>query len=389
MKKLILQFLIFGFTFSMLHGSLIDVYKKGTVKIVASQDFGIGQDWETIFYDLNKKMVIAPDGSIFVSNSRQHNIFKFDRNGKKIMQFSQKGRGPGDCVYPGDMDILDGKYLTLDEYPLDFKISIFDFSGKCIKVLKTQNSVFDHCAIKNNKIAYITWKQTKSPNQSERRVIIKDVLTGVEKTVFSATVYMAAFIEIDKSFVVGINPGEKASNVFIRQTIDGNLLVGVSNSPEIRIFSPGGKLIKSFSLNINPVPVTSDFIKRYKDANIKEMEEEEAQKPSGDKRIINAYKKYDFAKLFEKNFPYYGNIHVDGEGNILFFKNMDCIDHCPAVFQVYSPEGKYICECRVDEGSFELSSISNIKFTSHGIYTLCQVKGSDDISLRLVKVKFN
>ena len=396
MRKITLFIVLLTLSGFFLHASLIDGYKKGTIYLIPSNDFGIGQDWDSLFYDLYKQMVIAPDGSIFVSNSRQHNIFKFDKDGRKILQFSQRGRGPGDTDGPCRMSILDGKYLTIEENALNNKITIFDFQGKCIKVLKTEHSVYDHCALANNKVAYVTRKSTKSPDQVERKVIIKDVKTGVEKTILSSEMLDVNYVRVNggKDVQYMMQFPTNMGNIILETDKNGNIVVGVSTTPDIKIFSPDGKLLRSFPLSIAHLKVTDEFIRKYKEQVLKRMEngdEKTGSKPYN-KVFVNAVKKTSFDRLFDKYFPYYKYLQVDEEGNILVFKNFECIDNCPVVFQVYSPEGKYIYETIIDQGnySFDIDNrFRNFQFTSHAVYGLFQLKDSDDISIRLMKMKID
>jgi hypothetical protein len=95
--------------------------------------------------------------------------------------------------------------------------------------------------------------------------------------------------------------------------------------------------------------------------------------------------------LRENNSPvlFYREILLDGEGNILIFKSIECFENCNEVFQVYSPEGKFICEATIDKGDYDFKidrRFKNIVFMKRAIFGLFQLKDSDDISLRLVKV---
>ncbi|UCH92229.1 MAG: 6-bladed beta-propeller, partial [Candidatus Aminicenantes bacterium] len=69
-------------------------YKKGAIVIKGDAGFGEGNDWEGLFYDSYKDMVVARDGSIFVANSRTHNVFKFDKQGKLLKKIGRRGKGP-------------------------------------------------------------------------------------------------------------------------------------------------------------------------------------------------------------------------------------------------------------------------------------------------------
>jgi hypothetical protein len=98
----------------------------------------------------------------------------------------------------------------------------------------------------------------------------------------------------------------------------------------------------------------------------------------------------DFKNLFGKHLPYYQQILVDSEGNILVFRWPDTLGKVMEVFQVYTPDGKYICDTTIDDGTFDFQVVSqsnNIQFTEKGIFGVFKLKKSDDEDVRLVKVK--
>jgi len=82
---------------------------------------------------------------------------------------------------------------------------------------------------------------------------------------------------------------------------------------------------------------------------------------------------------------------VDEAGNILVFPNNIGPAGEAIQFRVYSPEGKYICTTRINKGIFKFAldwRIQNFVFTRDALYGLFELKDSEDISLRLVKVKY-
>lgn len=394
MKKdcISLILLIFLPLYNSLSAGLIEFYKKGTIKFSASPDFGKDTDWETLFYDVDKELVIAPDGNIFVSNSSQHNIFKFTGNGKFVGKFGRKGQGPGDFYRPKNLSILDDKYLVIGEYAANRRISLFDFTGKFIKVLKANHSVFSTIALKDNKIAYLTYKygsEKKLEKKFTTMIIIKDAGTGIENVIDSVDILDKGSIRIGDTS--SIKFGNHIGKVLIARTKDDCLLVGASNTPDLKIYSLNRKLIHSFRLNMSPVPVTGSYIRKFKNDILNDMKGKSGggRIRAAPKWLVNKVERVSFATLFGEHLPYYRKILVDSEGNILVFKWSGCIGDCVEIFQVYSPEGKYICETQIDKGVFDFKidgSNKNIVFTSKGIYGLLQLKNSDDVSLRLVKV---
>jgi hypothetical protein len=392
-KSKTLIFIAFIFFVNFLMAGLVDFYKKGTIKIINSPDFGKSTDWESLFYNLSKTIAIATDGCIFVSNFKEHNIFKFSPSGEYIKKFGRKGQGPGDLYYPHHLSILDNKYLVISEDFRYLQISLFDLQGKYIKKLKTEFYVFDVIALKKDKIAYL-YIDSSMEEESKAKILIKDVESEEEQLMDTIPFAEKSSIRLNftrtqigkrtSSYVRYLYFDNYIGEVFIARTKNGNLLVGLSSTPDIKIYSIQGQLVSSFQLKMTPAPVTSDYIQKIKNININEAR---AKKKDYIKKLENI----SFDRFFEKHLPYYRKILVDSEGNILVFKWLDCVDKCENVFQVYSPEGKYICESKIDEGiyDFEINEIKNMVFTNKGIIGCFQLKDSDEISVRLVKVKID
>ncbi len=366
---------------------LINYYKKGAIKLETDPGFGKGIDWENLFFDSSKDIAIAPNKTIFVSNGKQHNISMFTNNGAPVSKFGRKGEGPGDLYHPGYMTILDEKYLLVREYASKRRISIFDLSGKFVRLVKTRHSPFNPIALKNNKIAYLNYKYDRNngvPKKRTTRVIIKDIPSEKENTVASIELDEKSMIKLSGRGVIRL--ANYNGDVFILKTKRGNLLVGASNQPLLKIYSLDGKLIRTLSLKIPPRRVTADYIAAYKNRKVKNLR---AQNKRVSRTMAKKLAAVDFKDLFGEHFPFYRNLLIDSEGNILVFKWLNCVKDCSPVFQVYSPEGAFICETEIDTGNFEFSPnrrSKNICFTHFGIFGVLQLANTDDTSLQLIKV---
>ena len=374
---LIFSLLLHGF----LYPQLKTLYKSGTIKLEAEKTFASQTDWESLFYDMYKSIVLGPDGSVFISNSRQHTIFKFSPSGKLMARFGRNGQGPGDLYFPHEISVLDEKYLVVGEYATARRISLFDLEGKFKKVLRTPRNCFSPMALKENRIAYLSF-MSKNDKFEEVNVWIRDVTTGKEVSVTSAEFSRRNLIRAKNNYTISFE--SHLGELIIARTEDGNLLVGISNTPDIDIYSPQGKRLRSFRLNIKPDPVTSRYIKEFKQAYIDEVSEIKAARP-----YIETIKKASFEKGFDRYLPYYRNILVDSDGSILVFNWLDCVTHCLKKFQVYSPEGKFISEVFLDEGKFavDINHLwQQLLFSSRGIFAYVQLKDSIDISPRLIRV---
>lgn len=393
----VIMMLTLSMTGNLLSGELQSQYKKGTVTLKGEADFGKNNDWETLFYDSYREMIIAPDGSIFVANSRQDNFYKFDNQGKFIKKFGQHGEGPGDVYAPGELSILDNKYLVAGEYASRRRITVWDLDGNFKKVVKTNKYPFDTTSLKENKVAYLTFSQhpeKKNGYQKTTQVIIKDIETGREKTIQEITLLDRSSIMLGKN--MSTNIGNFIGEVFLAKTIDGNLAVGSSNQSRIKVFSPSGEVILSFDLKFVPIPVDGTYIKKFRDNKLSELySKDEASMDSTHKFWHELYKKafktFEFSTLFDNHLPLYYEILVDSDGNFLVFKYSDCLENCKTYFQVYSKKGEFICETELDKGIYDFKidrRFKNICFTADGIFGLFMNKGDEEEALRLIKSKF-
>jgi len=371
--------------------NLIDVYKKGVIKLVEDPDFGKGVDWIELFYDLSKELTIAPDGRIFVTNVHQNNVFIFNKEGRYIKAFGQGGQGPLDFIFPGEPSILDNRYLMVKDYSLNQKITLVDLENidtKHVKVLKTKHVPENIAALKDNKIAYITRKFEQVSKWDQKRIMdvyIKDIISGKETLVAS---YDFLFKCRRRSIIVLVSSFQNYFwRVYIARSKEGNLIIGASDRPTIDILSPEGKKISSFNLNYKPAPFPKERREELMEKFGKGLQ---IKTKDGYKTDMDFKNAMSGSEIFGKSFPYYNGIMVDSSGNILFSQVSDCIKDCGARFKVYSPEGKYICDTKIDPGKFVyhyIYNFFNILFTEDGIYGLFDLKGAEDIMLRLVRVK--
>jgi hypothetical protein len=393
----IVAMLVMSIAVSLWGGDLLKYYKLGIVTLKKDADFGKNTDWDTLFYDRYREIAIAPDGSIFVANNRQHNIYKFDKQGNFIKKFGQQGEGPGDVYFPGNLTILDNKYLVAGEYVSRRRITVWDMDGNSKKVVRTNKYPFYPTSLKENKLVYFTPCQEPSEKNNfhaKIQVIIKDIESGMEKTIREISLLDRSEIMLGKNMSTHI--GNFFGEVFLARTGDGNLAVGISNQPRIKIFSPSGVEVFSFNLKINPIPVDNSYIKKFRDKTLSDLySKDEASMDSThkfwhelDKKV---FRTFDFSTIFDKQLPLYYEILIDSDGNFLVFKYTDCLKDCKTFFQVYSPKGDFICETELDKGIFDFEidrRFKNIYFTNEGILGLFMNKGDEEEVLRLIKSKF-
>ena len=366
MKKSAL-FMIFITILSLkLSASLLDIYKSGKLKLVPDPNFGKGTAWDIYFPQGILDIAFTKDGSFFATglgNKACHCVYKFDKNGKFIKKIGRKGRGPGDLYAPGDLSILDNKYLLVGEYASSRRISVFDLKGNFIKIIRTRESVFDVVGLKNNIIAIYTLnnKSLKSCNIESYSVYLLNMNTNKKNKIKEFE------NKTKKINGIVISIPETKNHLYIIRTFRDNLLCGFSGINKFYIYSKEGKLLNLINTE-------------YKREKMSEREKEtiyrSLKKTFKDRHMFPIYLKtlkklYKNGTLFPDYKPCYRKIKIDSEGNILIFGELiygyDNVKENHYIknkvsFDIWNKEFKYVRRISVDPKSFEGKVLSSNEF---------------------------
>ncbi len=341
---------------------LASAYRSGRLTLAPDPDFAKGADWEQLFTTKPRSLAVAPDGSVFVANDRDHDIRKFSPEGKLVKTFGKHGQGPGDLQFPSDLSILDGAFLVVGEYLAARRISVFKLDGTFHALFKTSGPPASPTALRDGKIAYIAQTGTLEPRGDSfvdvqmNRVMILDTATGRERQV-----------ALIKTSINTPRDGE----VKIGRSADSDLLVGHTIRPELEVFGSDGLKKGVLRLDIVPLPVTKKIAEAHQVKMV--MNRKPFTLPMGD--VL----------------PYYCDFTIDGEGNILIFKMNEDPKTGPVVFQVYAPGGKLLCETELDRGGFDFPLDRFLRprlaFTSRGVYGIFPLRGDELETPRLFRVR--
>ena len=171
-----------------------------------------------------------------------------------------------------------------------------------------------------------------------------------------------------EEYIISWNPQVSENHFFIRALPDGNLLAGSSFSNTLTVFTPEGKVVREIELDYPalayPEEMKKEFISR-----IEAMEKKEEKITKAD--IAPIYKD-DF---FQKTMPFYYNILVDVEGNILVFRYVDKdVDHMFRVY-TYSSDGKWIGDTIIDLTGYKMglnNRMDEVFFHGKHLYGILQ-----------------
>lgn len=360
-------------------GDWVDIYKKGKIVLKPDPAFGQKTDWGDMFFRLFHSILVAPDGSVFISDNRKHRVLKFDTRGDLVKSFGQRGEGPGDLYYPKCKSLCNNE-LMISEYASRKRISFFDTKGNFVKIIKTRRPVFNPIQLNEKKIMYYFHKYGPNDSRAVTKVkvtlVAKDIISGKESVVDSYS-FTRHSLPWGPTGVMSYN-NVKGEPIF-RKTNNGNIISGFTDSNELKILSPEGKLIKIMKLNTDPVPVTKEYIEEVRSRAIKRTEKNSSSQRA--KPTLKALRSKYFPELFGKFHPLYSDIKTDSDGNILVFINDLSFDSKDLKFHVYSPGGDFICECKIEKNGINFNvdeRINNIAFSEHGLFCFAGLPDPED-----------
>ena len=337
MKRKIFMLSIIMFFSFLLSADLIDIYKSGKIKLVPDSKFGKGTEWDMYFPRGIKDIAFTKDGSFFVTamGGTSHSVFKFDKDGNFIKKFGRKGRGPGDLYHPGNLSILDNKYLLIGEYATSRRISVFDLNGNFVKVIKTKDSVFDVVGLKNNKIAILTlkFKENKGVLVKSFKVWLRNIKTGAEKKIRTYS---------EAEIMSPLKPGSFYGKVCMEGIKGGDLILGFSSQNRIEILSSNGKVFSNINLGYKRRDV-NEKEKRYFCKNMKEI-----LKKMRNKRRTEIVKKLLNKVKYPKYGPCYNKMIVDGMGNILVLRGDTVFSSKEYETKIFTNKGKSIGTIKIE-----------------------------------------
>lgn len=105
------------------------------------------------------------------------------------------------------------------------------------------------------------------------------------------------------------------------------------------------------------------------------------------KIYLRTYKRSNFK--FPEYLPYYEDIKVDSDGNILVFYHKAGLNTKIFKFQVYSSQGDYLCDSSFDllDHKTEFGDLSDFYFHKSFLYGLIEMKDAEYYGLRLIRLK--
>ena len=404
---------------------LSTIYKSGEIKLVPDASYAKNVNWDKQFSDfdqtawgksvgLYKQIVVAPDGSVFMSHHTRHSISKFDKNGNFVKEFGKKGgKSPADFIYmPSVQGILDGKYLYTTA--VDGRMHFFDLNGNWVKTIRLKYMPLGSMPMKGGKIAILG--HVPSGNGAKHIISLLNYSDEKEKIISSTfepytssdknSIKITPYFYKDKNgkeqhigqwFSCSL-PFSHSSYYRVRFATNsaGNLVAAYPSIGEIAVFDNTGKKLRQFKADQKPEVITREDREDYYQNVAKDMKrlEENVAKMTKDKEYWDSYvaqykqqlEKFRDPANYPANLPYFSEMMVDSENNILLFRFTREEGSNKFDVYTYNSTGSKIATTSFITDKYDLKiNPAVFRFHNGSIYSILKVKNAVGNPLRLVK----
>lgn len=327
MRSITLLLSCLALTASVWAGSLLPLYRRGTVEL--KQEFIIPGQGDGYLMANPSVVRVGPDGSIYLLNGGQDQILHFDGQGRFVKSFSGNGSGPGEIAHCFMMEIdSQGQVCTYDFGNRRF--SIFAADGRFVKNLKPQGrSLPKEYRMLSGGRLLIAWgkpdfESAESGTNISLSLYNENLETG--KEVFSTKIFDNVWKRGESNQIKPFY-----ADVFWEVQPNGTIVAAYAGDYRIEFYSLDGGLLKTVHHKTEKVPVT-DQDKEELFAGMTYSRGgaiSRGASPEDRKRMV-----------FPKYKPSFDGMSVDSEGYILLRtakKKGESV-----IWEVFSPAGDFV-----------------------------------------------
>ena len=421
MKRLTIALMVTFFAMSVSAQRLIDVYKKGVVKLIPDADYAQGNNWDKIFETYSdtlygkpmgnrKSLVIMPDGSVVINHAYKNYYTKFSPTGKFEKEFGVKSAGGQQFKKINHIaGIINNNtfYSGLDNMG---KMVCFDFNGNFIKSLKLDYMTKQMIALPNKKIAVVGWVIWETKFRDF--VAIVDYETNSQKVIWEQYTDRCPKIGECSLFNYGYTFKERGAisigtMPFTKETglssppqiasVGNQLIVTIPTTGEIRVYDINGSLKSTDKIGWATNYISVD---EQKVIQQKAIDKFKTRKPVFADWVSPEENKLAYDHILNQMeadlnkisvpipIPVFSTIIKDSDGNLLFFEFPKEENANKFNVWIYENNGKFVCQSSFDCERYNLEiNPSKMVFHNGYIYALQVIKNGTGIPLRLVRFK--
>ena len=422
MKRIASVLIISLFAMTIYGQKLLDIYKKGTVRLVPDTEYGKGNDWNKVlktWYDTiydtpmgsRKSLVIMPDGSVVVNHRYRNYYSRFSPSGSFEKEFyvtSQKGL-PFKELTEIEGVINNNTFFTLPDNMGN--MVCFDFNGRYVKTLKLDYMVNQMVPLSRDKIAVVGWViKNKSfcdfvaivnYSNNEQKIIWQNNIdrseTDKNGKLFHYTYTFKNGKSISMSTMPYLNWAGLSSPPKI-ECVSDKLIVSIPGTGEILTFTLTGELSTKSRINWEPGNISVDEQKEIQQKAIDNYKHRNMTGNNGlaspdeiknaDNQILQQMQT-DLGKITQPiPLPAFSTIIRDSDGNLLYFEYPKKENANKFNVWICEKNGRFVCQSSFICEEYELNiNPSKMVFRDGYIYGLQILKNASGVPLRLVRFK--
>lgn len=277
-----------------------------------------------------------PDGRIVIANGGTHELRFYDAAGRFLRSVGREGEGPGEFRIIGPLFVARDS-LYVHDYRLD-RISVFDTRGEFIRTFRLEAGESGSgwpLGLFGDGTVLVRGSRVFRASEVVSG-IVADTLPhyryGPEGAILDTVgrwPMADQYVEGDgRSLSVGTAAFGKPASIV---THGEHLFVGIGARYEIRKWTLGGRLERIVRRDVEPLPVTSEDIARYKEERLAVADE--AWRAFNERRLAGM--------PFPERMPAYADLKVDSGGN-LWVEAYRRPGEDPPRWSVFDPDGRWL-----------------------------------------------
>ena len=352
-------------------------YGELIIELVDDLEIGNDEDPNYQFYNV-AGIALDSERNIYVLDSGNHRVQKFDKNGDYLLTIGREGEGPGEFISLSDVFIDTQDTLYLADRRM---IQIFDSSGEYKDSITFENSIYDFFLDKDgNILTYII----RSDEEGSKKHLVKYDIKGNIVDRIAEFSDVKAVQSRDGS---GMRMTFKAYHQYnywpyLFPFGKEHFIYAYPSDYVLTAVDRAGKVSLKIEKNEPPNPISTaekDFIIN----RIEEAYERRGRKPPRD--VVEA------SCQFPAHRPFFYGMTVDDEGRVYIRRARSVLDESDLVeFDIFSRKGYYIYKATlsfnpeiIKEGSlydvFTSEETGEVRIKRYKVKNWDQIETGDEI----------
>ena len=364
-KSEIIVFLLFFICGLSLSQELLKKYQTGKISFERVFSIGGENNVEEMLTSVSK-IAVDKQGNLFILDSQENCVKKFDKNGKFVLKFGREGKGPGELINCYNMAVdPQGNIITNDLGNRRF--TIFSNEGKYIKSYPYKTVVFDFKIANDGKMFVETVDYVFKGDSAGtlKKVVLLNNEFKNSNTIISELVKDRKLVSTGERKIPIINPF--ADTYFWNITPSSKVVVVFTKDYKIRFYTSSGNVEKEITHSGKRLKVTEkDKEEFFKGVTFSIGGERVSELPK------YIYDNTDFPNYKQ----YFNSMVLDGDGNILLKTYLK--EDEEFYYDVFSSDGKFLNNIMLPEEVYKRHNV----ISQNGIFV---IKGGDNNFAEVIK----